>query len=63
MPKVLCMAGIVVSILVFFVFLLHLVVPGSLLPANSASRVMDIVFILCALALGFVSWRTLKEQD
>jgi len=57
------MAGIVVSILVFLVFLLHLVVPGSILPSNTASRVMDVVFILCALALGFISWRTLREQD
>jgi positive regulator of sigma E activity len=63
MPKVLCMTGIVVSILVFFIFLLHLVIPSSFAPASGASRMMDIVFILCAAGLGYLSWTTLKEQD
>lgn len=63
MPKVLCMTGIVVSILVFCVFLIHLVMPGSFFPTNFASRLMDVVFIVCALILGFISWTTLREQD
>ncbi len=63
MPKVLCMTGIVVSILVFFIFLLHLVIPSSFAPTNFASRLMDIVFILCAGGLGYLSWATFREQD
>ncbi|GIW93166.1 MAG: hypothetical protein KatS3mg110_1207 [Pirellulaceae bacterium] len=66
MPKVLCMAGIVVSILVFLIFLVHLIlqfVGGSLAPYATMNVVMDVVFILCAAGLGVLSWMTLREQD
>ncbi len=63
MPKVLCMTGIVISILVFALFLLDLVVPESFAPLKKASWLMDVVFVLCSLALGYLSWSTLREQD
>ena len=63
MPKALCMTGIVISILVFVLFLFDLVGPESLAPLKRASPTMDIVFIISALALGVLSWLTLREQD
>jgi len=57
------MTGIVVAILVFFIFLVHLFVPASIAPSNTSSRIMDIVFIVCAIGLGLLSWMTYKEQD
>jgi len=63
MPRVLCMAGMVVAILVFIVFLLDLVIPGELAPFGNASYLMDIIFIICSLGLGFLSWTTYREQD
>jgi hypothetical protein len=67
MPKALCMAGMVIAILVFILFLLDLVFglvgPVWLAPFKSASRLMDIAFVICAIALGFLSWMTFREQD
>ncbi len=66
MPKVLCMTGIVVSILVFLIFLIHLVlqfVGGSLAPYSTMNVIADVVFMLCAAGLGVLSWMTLREQD
>ncbi|MBM3999485.1 MAG: hypothetical protein FJ297_08110 [Planctomycetes bacterium] len=63
MPRVLCLAGIVVSILVFIIFVLHLVVQFSFAPSTTSSLMMDIVFIICSLGLGFLSWTTFREQD
>ena len=63
MPKALCMTGIVVSILVFFLFLFDLVAPEWLAPFKHASRLLDILFVIAAAVLAFMSWSTLKEQD
>jgi uncharacterized membrane protein YqgA involved in biofilm formation len=66
MPKILCMTGIVVAILVFLIFLVHLVlqfVASSLAPSTTMNIIADIVFILCAVGLGVLSWMTLREQD
>jgi protein-S-isoprenylcysteine O-methyltransferase Ste14 len=60
MPKVLCIAGMVVAVLVAILFILDLAVPTMMF--RRASILMDIVMIICALALGVVSWLTLKEQ-
>jgi positive regulator of sigma E activity len=57
------MTGMVVAILVFFIFLMHLVIPSSFAPSNFASQLMDIVFIVCAAGLGYLSWATWREQD
>lgn len=67
MPKALCMTGMVIAILVFILFLLDLVFglvgPTWLAPFKSASRLMDIAFVICAAILGFLSWTTFREQD
>lgn len=60
MPKVLCIAGMVVAVLVAILFILDLAVPAMMF--RRAYILMDIVMIICALALGVVSWLTLKEQ-
>jgi hypothetical protein len=63
MPKALCWAGLVIAILVLALFSFDLVVPASLAPFQKSSIMLDVLFILCAIALGYLSWTTLKEQD
>lgn len=67
MPKVLCWVGIGLSILIFLLFFLDLVLPFALskdwAPLKGASMMVDIVFVLSAVGLGFLSWVTLREQD
>ena len=67
MPKALCMAGMVIAILVFILFLLDLIFglvgPEWLAPFRNASRLMDIAFVICAAGLGVLSWLTFREQD
>ena len=63
MPKALCLTGMVISILVFLMFLADLVLPQSLAFFSKASRPLDILFIICALALGYLSWNTFSELD
>lgn len=60
MPKALCMTGMVIAILILVLFLLDLAVA---FPFKRVSPLMDILFVLCALGLGFISWSTLKELD
>ncbi|HTN76530.1 MAG TPA: hypothetical protein VL096_14825 [Pirellulaceae bacterium] len=43
-------------------FLVDLLAPVSLAPFKRASWLMDVVFVLCAGGLGYMSWTTLKEQ-
>ena len=63
MPKALCMTGIVISVLVFFLFLFDLVAPVWLAPFKHANRLLDVLFVLSAAGLAYMSWATLKEQD
>jgi len=60
MPKVLCMTGMVIAILIVLLFLLDLVVK---FPFQRFNPMMDIVFVICAAGLGYISWATLREQD
>ncbi len=60
MPKVLCMAGMVIAILILVIFLLDLALA---FPFERISLFMDIMFVLCAGGLGFLSWTTLREQE
>jgi hypothetical protein len=62
MPKALCITGMVVSILVLILFLADLALPQSIAPFKNANRMMDVVFVLCATTLAYMSWSTLKEQ-
>jgi len=60
MPKALCLTGMVIAIVVFLLFLLDLILK---VPFQRANLVMDVVFVLCAGVLGFISWTTFREQD
>lgn len=63
MPKILCISGIVVSLLVFVIFLADLVAPQGIAPFKNADWVMDLVFVICSAILAFLSFMTLREQD
>jgi hypothetical protein len=66
MPKALCLTGLVVAGLVFLLFFLDLLFGligmSSLAPFKMASMLMDILFVLCALGLAYLSWATFKQQ-
>jgi hypothetical protein len=55
----------VISILLFALFLVDLVVPwvglGSFAPFGQASPLLDILFVISAGALGYLSWSALRE--
>ena len=59
MPKALCIIGMVVAILVLILFSLDLAIA---LPFARASMTLDIVFVISAAVLAYLSWTTLKEQ-
>ena len=60
MPKALCMTGMVISALILVLFLLDLAIG---IPFRKASMMMDVLFLLCASGLGYLSWITFREQD
>lgn len=65
-PKVLCMAGIAVAVLVFLLFFADLAIgfiSPDFAPFKRASLFLDIAFVISAAGLGALSWLTLKEQD
>lgn len=59
MSKALTIVGMVVAVLLLLIFALDLAV-GT--PFGGASLLMDIIFILCAAILGFLSYTTFREQ-
>ncbi len=50
--------SIVIAILLFLLFALDLFFK---FPFRRASLLMDIVFVICALLLGLVSWNAYRE--
>ena len=60
MGKGMTMAGMVVAVLIFVLFALDLLTG---LPFKRASLPMDVILVLCALGLGFLSWSTLRDFD
>ena len=66
MPKALCLIGMVISILVFLIFLLDLVLGVSgmlnMAPFRMASVTMDVLFMVSAAALTVMAWMTFREQ-
>jgi hypothetical protein len=58
MAKGLTIASIVIAVLILVVFALDLALK---FPFSRANVMMDITFILCAAALGYISWTTLKD--
>lgn len=63
MPKALCLTGMVIAILVFAIFLLDLVLPAGMAFFSKASITLDVVFVVSALILGYLSWTTFRELD
>lgn len=66
MPKALCLIGLVISSLVFLIFLLDLVLGlaglMNMAPFRNASILMDIIFMMASGGLAYVSWTTYREQ-
>ncbi len=58
MPKILTIAGMVISGILILMFGLDLAVG---IPFSKASLVMDIGFTLCAAVLGYLSWSAYRE--
>jgi threonine/homoserine/homoserine lactone efflux protein len=50
----------VIAILVLLLFLFDLVVPASMAPFKKSSVLLDVLFVLCAAILAYLSWSTLK---
>ena len=66
MPKVLCLAGMAMSVLVFLLFLIDLIFGMSgmldMAPFRMASLVMDIIFMLASAGLAYAAWSAFREQ-
>jgi threonine/homoserine/homoserine lactone efflux protein len=62
MPKALCMSGMVVAILIAILFLFDLAAPPAYAPFRKADWLMDVLMLVCAGMLGFISWMTWREQ-
>jgi ABC-type nickel/cobalt efflux system permease component RcnA len=66
MPKALCLISLVASILVAVLFLadalMGMLGMSQMAPLRSANLVMDIVFVLLAAAMIYMSWTTYREQ-
>ena len=59
MQRALCMVGMAVAIILVILFLLDLIAG---IPFRQASVLMDILMLVCAAGLGYVSWATFQEQ-
>lgn len=66
MQKGLCITALTISVIVFAIFLADLVLGlmgnVTIAPFKYANMIMDIVFVVCALIVGVLSWFTFKEQ-
>jgi hypothetical protein len=61
MQKALCIFGMVVAVLVALFFGLDLLIDWPFQGPHKLA--MDLPFVLSALVLGYLGWRTLREQD
>ena len=66
MQKGLCITALTISVIVFAIFLADLVLGllgnATIAPLKYANMVMDIVFVICSLIVGVMSWFTYREQ-
>ncbi len=66
MAKALCITGMVISVLLTLLFLVDFLMGmiglTGLAPFRGARLLMDLVFVLCAVGLGLLSFFTFKEQ-
>lgn len=63
MPKALCWLGMVIALLILALFLVDLAAPATMAPFKKASLLLDILFVISAAALGYMSFTTLREQN
>lgn len=59
MPKILSIFGMAASAILLVIFGLDLAMG---IPFDGRSGAMDIGFLICAGALGYLSWDTFREQ-
>ena len=59
MPRVMCVIGIIVAILLVLLFGLDAFLK---VPFAAVSMTMDVTMIIAGVVLGYVSWGTLREQ-
>lgn len=62
MPKVLCISGMVIAVLVAILFVFDLAAPSNVAPFRKASILMDVCMLVAAALLGLASWMTFREQ-
>lgn len=67
MQKSLCIAALTISLIVFVLFLADLILghfmkSHDIAPFKGENLPIDIVFIVCSLILGLLSWFTYREQ-
>ena len=64
--KGLCIAALTIAVIVFALFLADLILGlagmNQIAPFKYANMIIDIVFVVCSLALAIMSWYTLREQ-
>ena len=58
MAKGLTIMAIVIAIFLLLLFALDLIVGY---PFGKASLLMDIAFVICSIALGYIGWNTWKD--
>ena len=58
MARALTIMSIVIAILLLLVFAADLVIG---IPFHGRFKMMDIIFILSAIGLGYISWSTLRD--
>ena len=59
MPKALCMSAMVISGLLGLIFAADWAIG---IPFDKASPMMDVSFLICAAATGYLGWSTFREQ-
>ena len=60
MPKVLTIAGMVVAALLLIMFGMDLAMGFPF--SKAAGWLVDVLFLICAAMLGYMSWSTYREQ-
>lgn len=59
MAKAFAVFGMAVAVLFLLVFSLDLAIG---MPFSKASVIADVLFLVCAAGLGYMSWTTFREQ-
>ena len=59
MPKFFAICALIVALGLLLIFGLDLAIS---VPFKKASTVMDVGFVICGLALAYMSWTTFREQ-